>query len=143
MSLTRSISKISLICVPIEQSASGPVLYPRQAILPLFASTAVSQPRTPNSPPLFPTSTLSCTTNGAMVIVSPLLISPTFVFQRSFPLLASTAQTLSSSVLKKIFPLSKKQPRFTTSQQATPCAPDAGSGSNFHFAAPFFLRSSA
>src|SRR5205085_3382918 len=127
----------------MRQSASDPVLHARHAIFPLFASTAVSQPRTPNSPPLFPTSTLSCTTNGAIVIVSPRLISPTLVFQSSFPLLASTAQTLSSSVLKKILPLSEKHPRFTTSQHATPWAALAGSGSNFHFAAPLFFRSSA
>src|SRR3954470_20877907 len=127
----------------MRQSLSGPVLHAFHAILPSLAFRAVSQPRTPNSPPLFPTSTLSCTTSGAIVMVSPRLISPTFVFQRSFPLFASIAQTLLSSVLKKIFPLSKKQPRFTTSQQATPCAALAGSGSNFHFAAPFFLRSNA
>jgi hypothetical protein len=39
--------------------------------LPVPASSAVSQPRTPSSPPLLPTSTLPCTTSGAIVIVSP------------------------------------------------------------------------
>ena len=61
---------------------------------PLSASSAVSQPRTPNSPPLFPTSTLPLTTSGAMVIDSPRLMSPSFVFQTSFPVLASTRDRL-------------------------------------------------
>ena len=47
------------------------MLYARHAIAPVAASSAVSQPRTPSSPPLLPTKTLSFTTSGAIVIVSP------------------------------------------------------------------------
>jgi hypothetical protein len=71
---------------------------------PLAASSAVSQPRTPISPPLFPMMTFPFTTIGAIVSVSPRLISPTFVFQISLPDSASTATVWLSSVLKKIFP---------------------------------------
>ena len=39
--------------------------------MPVFASIAASQPRTPISPPLEPTRTLPFTTIGAIVIVSP------------------------------------------------------------------------
>ena len=45
----------------------------------------MSQPRTPISPPLLPTSTLPFTTSGAIVIVSPLLMSPSFVCHSSLP----------------------------------------------------------
>jgi hypothetical protein len=64
-----------------------------------LASSALSHPRTPISPPLLPTRTLPLTTIGAIVIVSPRLISPTFVFQTSLPLAASTQTTWQSSVL--------------------------------------------
>jgi hypothetical protein len=64
----------------------------------------VSHPRTPSSPPLLPTSTLPFTTSGAIVMVSPLLMSPSCVFQRSTPLAASTATVWSSSVLYTIMP---------------------------------------
>ena len=46
-----------------------------------FSSSPLSQPRTPISPPESPTSTRPLTTSGAIVIVSPMLMSPTFVFQ--------------------------------------------------------------
>ena len=65
----------------------------------MSASSAASQPRTPNSPPLLPTSTLPLTTSGAMVIDSPMLMSPSCVFQTSLPVLASTATVCTSSVL--------------------------------------------
>ena len=71
---------------PVGAGAVG-----RQTTLPVSASSAVSQPRTPNSPPVLPTSTLSFTTSGAMVMVSPMLMSPTLVFQTSWPVSASTA----------------------------------------------------
>src|SRR5678815_4582742 len=110
----------------MRTSLSGPVLHAFHAIFPSDAFSAVSQPRTPNSPPLFPTSTFPFTTNGAIVIDSPMLISPTFVFQISFPVAASSAMVLLSSVLKKILPSEYTTPRFITSQQATPCADDDG-----------------
>jgi len=84
---------------PISTSLSGPVWYARQASFPVAASSAVSQPRTPNSPPLLPTSTFPFTTSGAIVMLSPRLISPTLVFHTSFPVAASTATVWSSSVL--------------------------------------------
>jgi hypothetical protein len=83
---------------------SGPVLYARQTIRPVAASSAVSQPRTPISPPLFPTSTFPFTTSGAMVMVSPRLMSPSFTFHSSRPVAASTATVCMSSVLKKTRP---------------------------------------
>ena len=52
-----------------------------------------------------------------------------FVFQASFPVSASTATVCASSVLKMIFPSQYAAPRFTTSQQATPCDARAGLGS--------------
>jgi hypothetical protein len=55
--------------LPIRTSESGPVEYARQAICPVFSSTAVNQPRTPISPPLLPMRTFPLTTKGAMVIV--------------------------------------------------------------------------
>ena len=49
------------------------------------ASSAAIQPRTPISPPLEPTMTLSFTTIGAIVIVSPRARSPIFVRQSRLP----------------------------------------------------------
>ena len=49
------------------------------------------QPRTPSSPPLFPTKTRPCTISGAMVIVWPSLMSPSLVCQTTFPVAASRA----------------------------------------------------
>src|ERR1043165_3944966 len=113
-------------------------------ILPLPRSKAVSQPRTPISPPLLPTRTLFFTISGAIVLVSPRLISPSLVFHISLPLLASTATVCTSRVLKTILPSAYAAPRFTTSQQATPCAAAAGLGSYFHFnGAPARDKSSA
>src|SRR5437773_1634879 len=40
----------------------------RQTCLPVLTSLAVTNPRTPNSPPLMPVSTLSLMTSGAIVI---------------------------------------------------------------------------
>ena len=48
--------------------------YARQTIRPVCRSSAVSQPRTPSSPPLLPTNTRLRTMSGAIVIVSPLLM---------------------------------------------------------------------
>src|SRR4029078_11706868 len=124
-------------------SLSGPVLYAVHSSLPLARSSALSQPRTPISPPELPTSTLPFTTSGAIVIVSPVLMSPTLVFHTSFPVAASTATTLLSRVLTTIFPSANDGPRLTTSQHATPCASACGSGSYDHFFAPCCVRSSA
>src|SRR5439155_26960338 len=124
-------------------SSSGPVLYAVQSSLPLARSSALSQPRTPISPPELPTRTLPFTTRGAIVIVSPMLMSPTFVFHTSFPVFATTATTWSSSVLKTILPSANEGPRLTTSQQATPYASLRGFGSYDHFFAPDCVRSSA
>src|SRR3954470_23198867 len=128
----------------MSTSESGPVWYARQATAPVPASSAVSHPRTPISPPELPTSTFPFTTSGAIVIVSPMLMSPTLVFHTSFPVAASTATTLASSVLKTILPSANDGPRLTTSQHATPCASDCGFGSYCHFfGAPGSVRSSA
>src|SRR5688572_30088568 len=78
-----------------------------------------------------------------MVIVSPLLMSPTLVFQSSLPVLASTAQTWQSRVVMNTLPLSNTAPRLTVSQQATPLAKADGFGSYFHFTVPGLWRSSA
>ena len=71
----------------------------------------MTQPRTPYSPPELPTSTLSFTTSGAIVMVSPLLMLPSLVRHTSLPVLASTAIVLSSSVLKKISAVSNTRRR--------------------------------
>ena len=89
-------------------------------------------------------STTPCATSGAIVIVSPRLMSPTCVSQTGFPLLASRAMVRLSSVLKNSFPASNTRPRFTTSQHATPCDASAGFGLYDHFAGnPGLVRSSA
>src|SRR3954452_381605 len=103
---------------------------------PVFSSSAVTQPRTPISPPLLPTSTLPLTTTGAIVIVSPLLISPSLVCQSSLPVLASIATVWLSSVFRKTLSLLKASPRLTTSQQATPAAAGSGFGAYDHFSSP-------
>src|SRR5690348_16938228 len=89
---------------PISTSLSGPVEYAVHCTCPSPVSSDFSQPRTPSSPPLTPTSTWFFTTSGAIVMVSPWLISPTLVFQTCLPVFASTAMVWSSSVLKKILP---------------------------------------
>jgi hypothetical protein len=68
------------------------------------ASSAASQPLTPNSPPELPTSTLPSATSGAMVIVSPLSMLASRVRQISLPDAASSAIASPSRVLKKIRP---------------------------------------
>src|SRR4051794_8292665 len=103
---------------------------------------AASQPRTPNSPPLLPTSTFPITTSGAIVVVSPLLMSPTRSFHSSLPVAASRAIVCASSVLKISFPSHSAGPRFTTSQQATPCAAEVGRGLYIHLGGPPGLRRS-
>ena len=65
-------------------SASGPVLYMRQICLPVLTSLAVTNPRTPNSPPLMPEITLSLITmrrggDGLAVLVVALLDLPHFL----------------------------------------------------------------
>src|ERR1700727_419258 len=70
-------------------------------MLRVLTSSAANQPRTPSSPPESLTSTFPLTTSGAMVMVSPVLISPSLVFQSSLPVSASNAIVVSSSVLKK------------------------------------------
>jgi hypothetical protein len=62
----------------------------------------VIQPRTPYSLPLLPTITLPSTTSGAIVMVSPRLMSPSWVRQSSSPVLASSAIVWPSSVLKTL-----------------------------------------
>src|SRR3954452_24882357 len=53
----------------------------------------------PNSAPELPTRTLSFTTNGAIVMVSPFVKSPSFTFHFNCPLPASTANVWASIVL--------------------------------------------
>lgn len=115
-----------------------------QESCPVAASSALTHPRTPNSPPLLPTSTFPFTTSGDMVTVSPLRMSPTFVFHASLPVTASTAQTWASSVVMYTRPSAYMAPRLTRSQHATPLANAAGFGSYRHFTAgPGLVRSKA
>ncbi len=83
----------------MSTSESGPVLKAFHTTLPSAAFKACIQPRTPNSPPELPTKTFPLTTMGAIVTDSPLLMSPTCVFQTSLPVAASTATVCASSVL--------------------------------------------
>src|SRR5437016_10556908 len=79
-----------------------------------------------------------------MVRLSPRLILVTWVRHTDLPVFTSTAIVSPSRVLRMIFPSANTTPRFTTSQQATPCAAALGAGLNVHFAgAPGLVRSSA
>jgi hypothetical protein len=128
----------------MRTSASVPVPNAFQTVAPVGASRAITQPRTPNSPPLFPTSTFPFTTRGAMLMVSPTLMSPTRTRHASAPVAASTAITWLSRVLKKIFPSAYAAPRLTRPQQATPGAARCTGASYIHFfGAPGRERSSA
>src|SRR3954462_1373639 len=127
----------------MSTSLSGPVLYARQRIFPLFTSIEATQPRTPKSAALLPTSAWPFTMSGAIVIVSPRFTSPSFVFQSCLPVVASTPTVCASSVLYTILFCQNAQPRLITSQHTTPCDCAAGLGSYFHFSAPLFARSSA
>ena len=60
-------------------------------------SYAVRLPRTPNSPPEMPTRTLSLTTIGALVPVSPIFGSPLTAFQTSSPVFMSRATRVVSA----------------------------------------------
>ena len=51
-----------------------------------------------------PTMTLSFTTIGAVVMVSPFFGSPFLTFQTSLPVLASSATTVVSAWLRMILP---------------------------------------
>src|SRR5438105_11404267 len=117
----------------MRTSLSGPVWYEVQTTLPDPASRAFNQPRTPNSPPLTPTSTLPFTTSGAIVTDSPRLMLPTCVTHSSLPVAASSAIVRASSVLKNSLPPSTATPRFTRSQHATPCDAFTGCGLYDHF----------
>src|SRR6185503_12577935 len=112
----------------MRTSASGPVLYAFHSVSPVAALSAASQPRTPNSPPELPTSTLFFATKGAIVSVSPWLKSASFTFQRSLPVLASIAMVCPSSVLKNRLPFPYVAPRLTTSQHAAPWDDEDGLG---------------
>src|SRR4030095_8258646 len=101
-------------------------------MLPESVNSPVSHPRTPNSPPLLPTRTLSLTTSGAIVSDSPLLMSPSCVIHFGWPGAAATAIVRPSSVLKKMEPAAYAAPRLTRSQQATPLAAPSGLGSYDH-----------
>src|SRR6266513_3153122 len=71
-------------------------------------------------------------------------MSVTWLRQIALPVFASTAIVSPSSVLRISLPSAKTTPRFTTSQQATPCDAAFGAGLKVHFAgAPGFVRSSA
>ena len=59
-------------------------------------------------------------------MVSPRLMSPSFVCHTTFPVSASSATVTLSSRLKTILPSAYDAPRLTMSQQASPC--EAGSG---------------
>ena len=83
---------------------SGPAEFARQAIKPSFMLYAVTWPSTPNSPPELPIRTLSFTTSGAEVPVSPLVGSPSATLQTSLPVLASSATSLVSAWCRKILP---------------------------------------
>src|SRR2546421_1363271 len=79
-----------------------------------------------------------------MVRLSPRLMLVTWVRHTDFPVLASIAIVSPSRVLMMIFPSANTAPRFTTSQQATPCDAAFGAGLKVHFAgAPGLVRSSA
>jgi len=82
--------------------------------------------------------------SGAIVIVSPVLMSPSWATHFSSPVCASIAIVRLSSVLNTNNPSDSAAPRLTTSQQATPCAAASGFGSYFHFTGvPGCVRSSA
>ena len=95
----------------------------------------------PNSPPLLPTSTLPFTTSGAIVIVSPRLMSPSVAFQTSAPVSrVDRNRVIVERVEDRSCRSRMHAPRFTTSQHATPCAAADGFGLNVHFTGAPGLR---
>jgi hypothetical protein len=86
---------------------------------------------------------LPFTTSGAIVMVSPLLMSPSCVRQTSFRCSRRRRRLIVERVVEDLA-VGERAPRFTTSQHATPVSAASGFGSYFHFAgAPGFVRSSA
>ena len=69
-----------------------------------------------------------------MVMVSPRLMSPSFVRQRSLPVVGVDGDRVAvERVEDRRGRRQYAAPRLTTSQQATPCAAGSGLGSNFQF----------
>jgi hypothetical protein len=68
-------------------------------MLPVSMLKAVTWPRTPRSPPMTPTMTLSLMTSGGALTVSPVAMLPVSARQTTFPSCAFRANTWPSSVL--------------------------------------------
>src|ERR687889_1464740 len=93
-------------------------MYVRQTRSPVSRLNASTCPRTPNSPPELPTMTLSFTTRGATVALSPARTSPCTVSQSFSPFSASSATTWAFKVARKTFPSATATPRFTLPQHS-------------------------
>src|SRR5688572_33295955 len=115
-----------------SSSLSGPVLHAVHNCLPVFTSYAMRRPRTPNSPPEIPVSTLSLNTCGALVLVSPIFGSPFFAVQTTLPVLASSATSVVSACCRRILPSAYARPRLTVSQHITGITCVSCFGSYFH-----------
>src|SRR5882672_11782337 len=95
-------------------------------------SYATTRPRTPNSPPEIPVSTLSLNTCGALVLVSPFFGSPFLAVHTTLPVFASSATSVVSACCRKILPSPYARPRFTVSQHITGTTSVSCFGSYFH-----------
>ena len=95
-------------------------------------SYAITRPRTPNSPPEMPVSTLSLKTCGALVLVSPIFGLPFFTLHTTLPVFASSATSVVSACCRKILPSPYARPRLTVSQHMTGTTSASCFGSYFH-----------
>src|SRR3954447_15961379 len=91
-------------------------MYVRHTRSPVSRLNASAWPRLPNSPPELPTMTMSLTTSGATVALSPARTSPYVWSQIFFPVAASSAMMCAFSVATKTLPSATATPRFTLPQ---------------------------
>src|SRR3954469_17579175 len=93
-------------------------MYVRQTRSPVSSLNASVWPREPNSPPELPTMTMSLTTSGATVALSPARTSPYVWSQIFFPVAASSAMMCAFRVQTKTIPSATATPRFTLPQHS-------------------------
>src|SRR5262249_44280174 len=124
--------QVIVLAGSMSRSLSGPMLQPVHTFLPSLMLYAITRPRTPNSPPEIPVSTLSLNTCGALVFVSPIFGSPFFTLHATLPVFASSATSVVSACCRKILPSPYARPRFTVSQHMTGMTLTSCFGSYFH-----------
>src|SRR4051812_48020844 len=100
-------------------------MYVRHTRSPVSRLNASRWPRFPNSPPELPTMTMSLTTSGATVALSPARTSPYVWSQIFLPVAASSAITWAARVVTKTLPSATATPRFTLPQHSDTSNADA------------------